>query len=135
MSKNKIRDKNMYSANCLCGAIQLDIQQEIAEINVCHCHQCQKAQGGAFAAITVVSKSNLQIKAGQEHIKSYYSSASKKRCFCQICASPLWSERDELPDVIRLRVGLINESMSVVKVNHAFLDEKASWLSGGFLNE
>jgi hypothetical protein len=125
----------MYTASCLCGAIQIDIQHEISEINICHCQQCQKAQGGAFAAVAVISKSDLQIKAGLKEIQSYYSSASKKRCFCQICASPLWSERDELPDVIRLRVGLINEPLNVQKLNHAFLDEKSLWLIDSFLNQ
>lgn len=45
-----------YTASCLCNGIQLRINAELEPIMVCHCKQCQKAQGAAFAAITQVQK-------------------------------------------------------------------------------
>lgn len=35
-----------YTASCLCNGVQLRINAELEPIMVCHCKQCQKAQGG-----------------------------------------------------------------------------------------
>ncbi|CAB1221782.1 GFA family protein [Acinetobacter bouvetii] len=55
----------MYKASCLCGGVQIRIKQEIQNIYVCYCKQCQKAQGSAFVAIAPIDLKNLQIYEGQ----------------------------------------------------------------------
>lgn len=37
-----------YTASCLCNGVQLRINAELEPIMVCHCKQCQKAQGAAL---------------------------------------------------------------------------------------
>ncbi len=51
----------------------------------------------------------------------------KKRVFCKHCASPLFSARLDLPDVVRLRVGIINEAVKAKIMSHAFTENKAAW--------
>lgn len=116
-----------YTASCLCNGIQLRINAELAPIMVCHCTQCQKAQGAAFAAITQVQKSDLNIVQGENLLQAYFASPNKKRVFCKTCGSPVWSERLDKPDVVRLRVGLINEEISTQVSSHAYVTSKASW--------
>ena len=117
----------MYTASCLCGEIQLEIHQNIDKIYVCHCRSCQKAQGAAFAAVAVIDKDQLQIRQGQVALKQFESSAGKHRVFCSQCGSPLWSQRDDLPALLRLRVGIINEVLNIPIYSHAYLAEKANW--------
>lgn len=116
-----------YTASCLCNGIQLQINAELEPIMVCHCTQCQKAQGAAFAAITQVQKSDLNIVQGENLLQAYFASPNKKRVFCKTCGSPVWSERLDKPDVVRLRVGLINEEISTQVSSHAYVASKASW--------
>lgn len=116
-----------YTASCLCNGIQLSINSELAPIMVCHCTQCQKAQGAAFAAITQVQKRDLNIVQGENLLQAYFASSNKKRVFCKTCGSPIWSERLDKPDVVRLRVGLINEEISTQVSSHAYVTSKASW--------
>ena len=118
-----------YTASCLCNGVQLEINAELAPIMVCHCKQCQKAQGAAFAAITQVQKSNLKIVQGENLLQAYFASPNKKRVFCKICGSPVWSERLDKPEVVRLRVGLINEEISTQVSSHAFVTSKVKWYS------
>ena len=117
----------MYTASCLCNGIQLKINAEISQIFICHCQQCQKAQGSAFVAITPVAKQNLEIVQGEALMTEYFASPNKKRVFCKVCGSPLYSARSALPDVVRLRVGIINEILNAEIVSHAFCGEKAGW--------
>jgi len=94
---------------------------------VCHCTQCQKAQGAAFAAITQVQKNDLNIVQGENLLQAYFASPNKKRVFCKTCGSPIWSERLDKPEVVRLRVGLINEEISTSVISHAFVSSKVKW--------
>lgn len=116
-----------YTASCLCNGIQLRINAELEPIMVCHCNQCQKAQGAAFAAITQVQKRDLNIVQGENLLQAYFASSNKKRVFCKTCGSPIWSERLDKPDVVRLRVGLINEEISTSVISHAFVSSKVKW--------
>ncbi|QIO05831.1 GFA family protein [Acinetobacter shaoyimingii] len=117
----------MYTATCLCGVIHIEINQQIDQIYICHCKACQKAQGGAFVAVTTISTENFQIKFGLEYLAEYYSSLNKKRVFCLKCASPIYSARLDLPEVLRLRVGIIDQPLTAKIYSHAFIDEKAEW--------
>lgn len=117
----------MYTASCLCGSIQLKINQEISFIYICHCKQCQKAQGGAFVAIAPIETIHLEVSTGHELIGAYSASETKKRVFCTRCASPLYSARIDRPDVVRLRVGIINEELHAKIYSHAFMAYKACW--------
>ena len=117
----------MYTASCLCGGIQLKINAEIPKVFICHCQQCQKAQGAAFVAIAPVLSKDLEILAGQDLFAEYWATENKKRVFCKNCASPLFSARLDLPEVIRLRVGIINEPLKAEIASHAFTQNKAAW--------
>ncbi|MDP2822502.1 MAG: hypothetical protein Q8O52_07460 [Sulfuritalea sp.] len=44
----------MIEGSCLCGGIRYQYDGEIEEISICHCSQCRKAQGSAFAAASPV---------------------------------------------------------------------------------
>lgn len=119
----------MYTASCLCNGIQIKINQDISKIFVCHCHQCQKAQGSAFVAITPIETQNLKIIQGKELLGEYFSTALKKRIFCKHCASPIFSARIDLPEIVRLRVGIINEPLTAKVYSHAFTKYKACWFN------
>jgi hypothetical protein len=40
----------MHTGGCLCGGIRFRVQGNLAPIELCHCSQCRKAQGGPFAS-------------------------------------------------------------------------------------
>lgn len=117
----------MYTASCLCGEIEFNIKQRVDKIFICHCQQCQKAQGSAFVAVAVIERKNIQFINGENLLNYYSATQGKKRFFCRNCATPLYSYRDDLPEVIRLRVGVINEPLYTKIYAHAFTRYKAKW--------
>jgi len=66
----------MIKGSCLCGKVQYEFQGEIEEIALCHCSQCRKAQGGAFATNSPVDSRKLTI-AGTEFIKEFQANEVK----------------------------------------------------------
>ncbi len=117
----------MYTGSCLCGGIQFSIDSELEPIQVCHCSQCRKAQGTPFATNTPVSTTAFHLLSGAELITVFESSPGKQRAFCSRCGSPIYSKRDSLPGVLRIRVGLINEPVSVKPEAHFHTGSKANW--------
>lgn len=95
----------MQRGRCLCGGVTFNVSGELPPIQVCHCGQCRQAQGGPFATNIPVSEAQVQWLSGQELFQAYESSPGKLRVFCRVCGSPLFSRKDSLPGVLRLRAG------------------------------
>jgi hypothetical protein len=118
---------NLYTGHCLCGGVQFTITSELEPIQICHCTQCRKTQGTAIATNTPVSASNFALSKGSDLITEFASSPGKKRCFCKVCGSPIYSYRESLPGIFRIRAGLINEPISVRPIAHYHTASKCNW--------
>lgn len=120
-----------YTAHCLCQGIRFRIEGELDPIQICHCSLCRRAQGSAFAANIPVQQDAVVFDGGRELITEYESSPGKKRAFCSRCGSPVYSRRDDLPGVLRIRSGLINEPLRTQPVAHFHVASKANWYEIG----
>ena len=116
----------MIKGSCLCGKVRYTYQGDITEIAMCHCSQCRKAQGGAYATNSPVETSKL-VFTGAEFIKEFQSNSLKVRAFCSNCGSPLYSARRDLPDTRRLRIGTIETAFTCDNRYHIYADSVAQW--------
>jgi len=117
----------MIEGGCLCGGIRYRYDGEIEHISVCHCSQCRKAQGSAFAAVAPVDAARFTILQGAELLREYRSSPDKLRVFCANCGSPIFSAKDDVPGVRRLRLGTVDTPFVCTEIFHIFTDSKATW--------
>ena len=118
----------MIKGSCLCGDVRYEYDAEIAELAVCHCNQCKKAQGTAFATNAPIDSARMKWLSGEDQLKSFYSSKNKKRVFCVNCGSPLFSQRTDMPEIIRLRVGTITEGEIPQPNYQIYCESVSSWL-------
>jgi hypothetical protein len=117
----------MYTGSCLCGGIRFRIASELAPIEVCHCEQCRKAQGTAFATNSPIRSDAFTLASGDALLAEYESSPGKMRAFCKRCGSPIYSSRISVPGVLRVRVGLIDGPLAVRPVAHAYMASRCNW--------
>ena len=117
----------VLSGSCLCGTIRYEIRGELGPIVLCHCAQCRKAQGSAFATNAAVNAADFAIVAGEEALTAYESSPGKKRHFCRWCGSPIISTRDTIPGVVRVRIGTLDSRLEVTPSAHIYTASKAAW--------
>ena len=116
-----------YTGSCLCGGVRFRVEGELGPVQVCHCTQCRKAQGGPFAAVIPVDAAAFHFIQGADLLSAYESSPGKQRAFCGRCGSPVYSRREALPGVLRLRAGLIDEPLTVGIAWHAHTGSKCGW--------
>ncbi|SEF71057.1 GFA family protein [Billgrantia desiderata] len=117
----------MHKGSCLCGKVEYEYRGEIDEVSMCHCKQCQKAQGSAFVAVAPIRSAEFRITQGTEYLKEYRATPGKVRVFCAECGSPLYSARDDLPEAKRLRLGTLDTPVTPGKRYHAWVSSKAEW--------
>jgi len=116
-----------HTGSCLCGGIHFSIMGPLEPVQVCHCSQCRRAQGGPVATNIPVPSSAVTFLRGDSLLRHYESSPGKVRAFCSVCGSPVYSRRDALPGVLRIRAGLLHEPVATALAFEAFADSKASW--------
>jgi len=112
---------------CLCGGIRYEYDGTIDEISYCHCSMCRKAQGSAFVAVSPIDASRFRFTRGEELIREYRAVPEKARAFCSNCGSPIYSARDDLPKVKRLRLGSVETPFTCEVAYHIHVDSKAAW--------
>lgn len=117
----------MYQGSCLCGAVAIAVNGGIDSIIHCHCSTCRKSSGTAYATNGFVVKSGFRIKTGEEQIGYYETAPGKKRHFCKVCASPNFSSNDASPELIRLRLGILDTDIVERPMSHNFVSSRANW--------
>ncbi len=112
---------------CLCGGIRYEYDGAIEEISMCHCSMCRKAQGSAFVAVSPIDAAKFRIVRGAELLREYRAVREKARAFCSNCGSPIYSARDDLPGIKRLRLGTLETPFECDVAYHIYVDDKAPW--------
>lgn len=116
-----------HTGTCLCGGVRFEVEGEIGAVTLCHCGQCRKAQGSAFVAAAPVRRAAFRLLRGAELLTAFESSPGKRRVFCRVCGSPVFSERDADPDSLRLRIGLLDTPLGARPAAHIFCESRADW--------
>jgi len=114
---------------CLCGGVRFRIDGRLGPAGFCHCKQCQRASGSAFAANAPVRTRYFAMSAGADLVAEYESSPGKFRAFCHRCGSPVYSRRDAEPEIRRIRLGSLDSDPERRPLVHVHVSLKAPWYS------
>jgi hypothetical protein len=121
----------MLEGGCLCGAVRFRVTGKLGPAGFCHCKQCQRASGSAFAANAPARTRYFEITSGRDLVSEYESSSGKFRAFCSRCGSPIYSRRESDPDTRNLRLGTLDSDPQRRPLAHVWVGAKAPWYSIG----
>lgn len=118
-----------FRGSCLCGAVKYQIRSRPKALSHCHCSQCRKSHGAAFASYGSVLRQNLELLEGADQVKSYRSSEAVQRQFCSHCGSSLFwaSNQGEYSDWISVALGTLDTTYTTEKQQHVEVTSKAPW--------
>lgn len=117
----------MYTGGCLCGVVRFEIRGPIRNIVYCHCSQCRKVQGSAYATNGIVAAADFCLTQGDDALGYYEEAPGQRKYFCRHCASPIVSKNAAFPDQVRVRLGTIESDISERPSAHIFVSSKANW--------
>ena len=117
----------MYSGQCLCGAVKIEIHGAITDIIHCHCSLCRKSSGTAYATNGFVLSSEFSLVQGKELLSAFSLKQGRQRHFCSRCGSPVYSSSAADPTRIRIRLGMLDSEITERPISHNFVSSKAGW--------
>lgn len=117
----------MYKGSCLCGSITVELTGSIDSIIHCHCSLCRKNSGTAYATNGFINASEFKVIDPDNKLNAYEFKPGKKRHFCSVCASPIFSSNVEKPHQLRLRLGILDTDITERAISHNFVSSKANW--------
>src|SRR5947208_12655462 len=89
----------VLKGGCLCGAVRYTAEADPASATVCHCRDCQKFTGSAFAALVRVPKEAVGIEGTLKTFTSIGGSGNPiLRHFCSECGSSIAEESGTRPE-------------------------------------
>ena len=118
-----------YQGSCLCAAVRYELLTTPKAVSHCHCGQCRKGHGAAFASYASIARRALRIVQGADKITAYSSSPSVLREFCSQCGSTLfWSRSEgEFADWISIALGTLDTPFVAQKQKHVYCDSVVHW--------
>jgi hypothetical protein len=117
----------MIAGQCECGLIQFEISGEVEDFSHCHCSQCRRMHGAAYASFAGVSKESFILQSGASDLASYRSSNNGERTFCPRCGSNIFVALDDEPDTLYVAMGVIDGHPPLPPGYHIYVGSKAPW--------
>ena len=77
----------------------------------CHCRDCQRETGSAYAAVLAVAGASFQVIKGSPRYFDLTADSghTTRRCFCGDCGSPLFGRPGAGGDIVTIRVGSLDD--------------------------
>jgi hypothetical protein len=117
---------------CLCGKVRYSAEAEPVFVGVCHCKNCQKGIGAAFAPVVALPKPALNVEGA---LKTYTdrgdSGKALYRRFCPECGSSMMDEAEAMPDLVMILTGTLDDASWVKPAMEIFTDSAQPWVSLG----
>lgn len=115
---------------CRCGAVSYTLAIDVAPaIYACHCLNCQKWSGSAFAEHALVSEDAVTV-IGPVIFHEHEAAGSHTSCqrVCGICHTRIYNTTTAAPGMVVLRAGTLVDSQRLVPFAHIWTKRKQSWV-------
>lgn len=99
-----------YRGGCGCGALRYAIAAEPFQANDCHCRQCQRDSGTGHGSYLAFPH-GAAVLTGEAASFDFVGDLGtvKRRVFCPVCGTPVYMLFPQMPDLIVVRAGTLDE--------------------------
>jgi hypothetical protein len=120
------------TGGCLCRKIRYSAEAEPVFVGLCHCHDCQKFTGSAFAMVIAVPKAALKVTDGLKGFtKNGDSGKPIARLFCPECGSSVIDEAAAMPGILMIAGGTLDDPSWLKPAAQIFCASAQPWVQLG----
>jgi hypothetical protein len=118
------------SASCRCGQLRATTTGEPVRVSVCHCLNCKKRSGSAFAVQARWPSAQVQIDGrSKTFVKAADSGNSATFHFCPDCGSDVHYEIDgKFDDLVAIPLGAFDDPWFVSPAYSVWEERKHDWI-------
>ena len=117
-----------YVGHCLCGAVRYRVTTEPLAFYACHCTDCQRRTGSAFALSMIVRPEDVELLSGD--LGSYEAVLTDGRRkagrMCMACGTRLWGDSKK-SGLLVVQAGTLVQPSGLEPVAHIWMCEAQPW--------
>ena len=117
------------AGGCACGSVRYTCSAPALVQLICHCRDCQRASGSAFAACLVVPTDRLQLDGAalKAHTLESALGRTMRRLFCGTCGSPVAIVRPETPLVRFVHASSLDDPSVFSPTCEVWVSRASAW--------
>ncbi len=120
--------EEVHEGSCCCGRVRFRMQGPFGTFSNCHCTDCRKSHGAAFASYIGVPRARFGFLQGEREVGSFTTETGTQRSFCRHCGSSLTGTVASEPDNIYVAAGALDTPLRARPEYHIFIRSKVAWL-------
>jgi len=103
------------------------VTEPLGAAGYCHCTRCQRRTGTAASAQARLAPGSLRFLSGEELVRAWEPPDGFAKLFCSACGSSLFSRSPDDPDVMSIRLGVLDRDPEVELGYRQYVADKAPW--------
>jgi hypothetical protein len=115
------------TGRCLCERVRFQVTEPLLGAAYCHCKRCQRRTGTAFSVSGLTVPGSFEITEGEEFVDAFRPDDGWHKYFCTKCGGQLYTQSNEDPRLISVRMGALDEDPGVRPALHQFVAYAAPW--------
>ena len=118
------------SGSCFCGAVRFRLTSLAMFVHCCHCIDCQRQTGGAFAINALIERSRIEVLEGEPVRTTLPTDSGRPHDVyrCAECHTALWSDYGRRGALAFVRVSTLDERHQIEPDVHIFTRSKVPWV-------
>ncbi|MGZ8335948.1 MAG: GFA family protein [Allosphingosinicella sp.] len=124
-------DEGPFDGRCMCGAVRYRMDAAPMIVHACHCTECRRLTGSAFALNAVIEAERVELLAGETGAVPVTGTSGKLQTIhrCPDCKVALWSHYPGGGSRISfIRVGTLAAPDRLPPDIHIYTSSKLPWL-------
>lgn len=119
-----------FEGGCFCGAVRYRLETPPMFVHCCHCRDCQRQTGGAFAINGLIETDRITLACGTpQPVRMATESGSPHDIHrCPSCATALWSDYGARPALRFVRLATLDDPSAFAPDVHIFTRSKLPWV-------
>ena len=120
----------MLEGGCACGAVRYRLTSAPMIVHCCHCRDCQRQTGGAFAVNALIETDRIEMLSGEPVAISMPTDSGRPHDVyrCPACETALWSDYGRRPVLRFVRAMTLDDPDAVPPDVHIFTRSKLPWV-------
>lgn len=116
---------------CSCGAVRYRLESAPMFVHCCHCRDCQRQTGAAFAVNAMIETDRVMLLSGEPQAVGMPTDSGRPHHIyrCPACQIAVWSEYGGIAKLRFVRVGTLDNPEALPPDVHIYTRSKLPWVA------
>jgi hypothetical protein len=116
-----------YEGSCFCRKVRYRVAGALGSMSNCHCTDCRKSHGAAFATYIDVPRRQFAFLQGEDELQTYRAETGTQRSFCRTCGSVVICFTDSDKEMLEVAAATLDTPIHKRPEYHIFVRSKVPW--------